>query len=139
MISFAVEGTPAPKGSMRAFRTKRGKVAVTHDNERTRLWEDAVAYHARRAMSYARRFLPYVGAMEVVLTFLLPRPKTVKCAHPTAKNDLDKLTRTVLDALTGIVWEDDGQVVKLTAMKAYADGIAPGVRVHVTEIQEVKP
>jgi hypothetical protein len=52
----------------------------------------------------------------------LPRPKSLKrtiTAH-LKKPDLDKLTRAVKDALTLVVWQDDSQVVQMTARKAYA-------------------
>lgn len=35
--------------------------------------------------------------------------------------DIDKLSRSILDALTGIVYEDDSQVVILNARKEYLD------------------
>jgi Holliday junction resolvase RusA-like endonuclease len=44
--------------------------------------------------------------------------------------DLDKLIRAILDALTGVVWRDDGQVVDIVASKVYAD--TPGVDVVIT-------
>jgi crossover junction endodeoxyribonuclease RusA len=41
--------------------------------------------------------------------------------------DIDKVCRAVLDALTGILYRDDAQVVALSAVKTYADGYgAPG-------------
>jgi len=49
----------------------------------------------------------------------------------TRPSDLDKLVRAVLDALTGIVWKDDAQVVALKATKV--QGVTPGVEVEATE------
>jgi Holliday junction resolvase RusA-like endonuclease len=46
--------------------------------------------------------------------------------YPTTKPDLDKLARAVLDALTGVYYLDDAQVVSLDLQKAYTHG-APGV------------
>lgn len=60
----------------------------------------------------------------MVLRFTLATPAT----RPP---DLDKLTRAVLDALTGIVWVDDRQVVALHSTKV--QGATPGVDVTVTE------
>lgn len=34
------------------------------------------------------------------------------------RGDLDNYVKTVLDALNGVAWPDDSQVVKITAIKA---------------------
>jgi crossover junction endodeoxyribonuclease RusA len=39
---------------------------------------------------------------------------------PTVAPDVDKLVRAVLDALTGVLYHDDAQVIQLHAFKAYA-------------------
>jgi hypothetical protein len=44
---------------------------------------------------------------------------------------LDKLIRAVLDGLTGVAYEDDQQVVRLTAQKAY--GETEGVYITMRE------
>lgn len=137
MISFTVEGVPAPKGSMRAFKTRRGKVAVTHDNERTRPWGQLVAWSARRAME---RRMPVSGPVAVCVAFYLPRPKSVKRPWPCVKPDVDKLQRALLDAMTSIVWVDDGQVVSVRAVKHYADGgNRPRAVVSVDELEDIEP
>jgi Holliday junction resolvase RusA-like endonuclease len=48
----------------------------------------------------------------------LARAGTVR---PTARNDVDNLAKTALDALNGLVWQDDGQIVTLSVSKWYAD------------------
>lgn len=52
---------------------------------------------------------------------------------PTKAPDLDKLVRSVGDALNGIVWRDDSQVATLVATKRYTVPEQPciGVRVRV--------
>jgi len=87
---------------------------------------------------------PWTGPVRVNLTFYLVRPKghfgtgrnatTLKPAaprYPIGTPDLDKLSRAILDALTGIVFRDDSQVHALDAMKLYADDHYPGVTVEV--------
>ena len=37
------------------------------------------------------------------------------------RNDLDKLVRSTLDALSGVAYLDDCQVIKVTASKEYAN------------------
>jgi Holliday junction resolvase RusA-like endonuclease len=41
--------------------------------------------------------------------------------HPTVKPDLTKLLRAVEDALTGVVWRDDSQIIHQVVNKEYAD------------------
>jgi Holliday junction resolvase RusA-like endonuclease len=77
------------------------------------------------------------------LTFTFCRPKshfttrkgvrTLKDSapsHKTGKPDCTKLARAVEDALTGIIWQDDSQVVELHVWKVWGDteGVHIGVR-----------
>ena len=141
-MRFRVYGLPQPKGSTRAFFVKKlGRAVITNDNPKTKGWEKTVGI-----VAVASGLLPEGtvagGPVEVGLTFFLPRPKGHSNAklrllpsapeRHTKKPDLDKLARAVLDALTGIVWRDDAQVVKLTCAKVFADGdILPGVTIEV--------
>ena len=63
------------------------------------------------------------GPVRCRLKFLLPRPKTVVRQRPTGRfdGDIDKHVRSVLDALTGIAYKDDSQVVEVSASKYYTD------------------
>lgn len=40
---------------------------------------------------------------------------------PTTKQDLDNVVKTVLDALNGIAYDDDSQVVEINAFKNFAE------------------
>jgi Holliday junction resolvase RusA-like endonuclease len=60
------------------------------------------------------------------------KPKTVNRQMPTVPPDLDKLIRAVLDGLTGVAYKDDGQVVRISAVKIYAQKI--GVQIGITEL-----
>jgi Holliday junction resolvase RusA-like endonuclease len=80
------------------------------------------------------------GPVEVEVTFFLERPATIsreKRPWPIKPPDLDKLVRS-LDSLTDAgVWDDDGQIVQLTAWKCYADTREPGAYVKVRAMSEV--
>ena len=76
------------------------------------------------------------GPVAVEVAFFLPRGKTVKRKQPAVKPDLDKLVRAVLDALTGYCYKDDGQVVRVVAVKEYADGQHTGCELIVRQMQE---
>ena len=50
---------------------------------------------------------------------------------PTTKPDGDNILKVVLDALNGLAYDDDRQVVKMCIIKAY--GVNPGLVVQVGE------
>jgi Holliday junction resolvase RusA-like endonuclease len=112
VIRFAVRGSPHTQGSMRALRTKSGRIVVIPDEpQMLRVWRKAVREAAKAAM---RGGEPWTGPIESSLEFVLHRPKKLppeRQGEPIVPPDLDKLERAVNDALTGTVFVDDAQVV----------------------------
>jgi crossover junction endodeoxyribonuclease RusA len=141
MITLHVLGTPAPKGSSRPmFNRKTGKAFTfaggSKQNEaKLQTWDGAVRAAAASAVGSVEA-PPFVEtALSVAITFRLARPgghwgkgrnagKLSPSAptHPRGKPDIDKLARSTLDSLTGIVF-DDSRIVALRIAKVYA---APG-------------
>ena len=71
--------------------------------------------------------------------FYLDRPSSVsmvKRPHPTVPPDLDKLLRAVGDSCSGVIYEDDSQVIRTLAWKVYADNREPGAFVRVNELSQ---
>lgn len=137
-VTFDVAGLPVPQGSLRSF-VRGGHAVTTHANGRNLdAWRIAVATEARAAATALLE-----GAVAVEVIFLLPRPaghtgarglRASAPPYPSGRPDLDKLARSVLDALTGTVIGDDGQVTDLVVRKRYADpGRQPGAAVSVWE------
>lgn len=79
-------------------------------------------------------FKPVSSAVKVELDFIMARPKSAKRAFPSVKPDLDKLIRAVLDGLTGVVYEDDSQVILIQSSKTY--GEKQGVWIGIEQIIE---
>lgn len=136
-LRFMAFGLPQPKGSARAFVPKGWtRAVVTSDNPKNKGWQQIVAGAAQTALEETGgRML--TGPISLVVDFFLPKPKStpksVK-AH-LKKPDLDKLVRSVKDALTKVAWEDDSQVVMVTATKMFAPaGYSPAARVEIFEI-----
>ena len=127
MITFEVVGTPVTQGSTKAFVAGK-RAIVTHDHREPLMnWRASIADQARLASGgrKAERGIP----VWVSVGFRLQRPQSApkRVIRPTTKPDVDKLARAALDALTGVVFADDSQVVSLTAMKRFAgDGEACG-------------
>jgi len=95
-------------------------------------WRSVVALAAKEAMLDVQDMSLIEGAVCVELLFQFVPGKTVKRKHMTTKPDIDKTSRAILDACTGVVWKDDSQVVELRARKTY--GLVDLVQVCVTEL-----
>ncbi len=151
-ISFFVPGIPKPGGSKRAIPLMRfGRPIlrpsgapifnVVEDCKGTANWRQSVAVFARQA--HAGK--PLTGPLSIACAFVMPRPKghfgsgrnagAVRATAPklpTVKPDATKLFRSTEDALSGILWVDDAQIVKQVVGKEYGD--QPGARIVLTQI-----
>jgi Holliday junction resolvase RusA-like endonuclease len=144
VIRFDVHGVPISQGSKTVGHSK-GRTWVRDDNDkRLRPWRSSVAAAAAEAMSHYRAVLLH-GPVRLDVEFRFPRPrghygtgrnadalKLSAPVHHTGTPDLDKLVRSIGDALTGIVLVDDSQIVHVSASKSYGQA---GATVTVEEIR----
>lgn len=80
--------------------------------------------------------------LEVSMKFIMPVPDSwskkkrsdAYGRYHMKKPDADNLVKGVFDSLNQIVWQDDNQVAKLSAIKVYGD--KPGIEVLITELAE---
>jgi Holliday junction resolvase RusA-like endonuclease len=137
MIQFRVDGLPQTKGSTKGFaipnkaRPGKHRVVITNDNTKNKGWAALVSAEAQKHRPKAL----ITGPVDLTLIFYLPIPKSLPKSKRTwhiKKPDLSKLTRSVEDALTGIVWRDDSQIMDSCQRKVYSD--TPGVNIIVQAI-----
>lgn len=132
-LRFVVEGTPIPQGSMKAFMNPKMKFPIlVSDNAKLKGWRKLVADLAHLAMRKQR--LVTIGKnvpVRLILDFYFEKEVSVKRLDKITKPDLDKLVRSLGDALTGIAYDDDAQVTELIARKMY--GSPARVEVEVQE------
>lgn len=108
---------------------------------KTKFTRKGWAYTPKEAINYIERlqwqirpYAPsavYMGPVEVDLTFFLPIPKaTSKVSRRMMNNgtifhiirpDLDNLAYTVTNAMKGIIYDDDSQIVSCRYRKFYGD------------------
>lgn len=141
-ISFTVPGIPAPGGSKKAFIPKGWSRAIITDaaGEKNREWKAAVAFAAYEAMKSQGETTLFSGPMEMEVIFYMPRTKAHFNSkgelrgdaplHHTNRPDVSKTTRSTEDAMTGVVWEDDSEVVQITARKLYGSPTGALIRVN---------
>jgi crossover junction endodeoxyribonuclease RusA len=126
-LVFRVYGVAQSMGSKRAFVPKGwNRPIVTDSNRNLKTWQQLVAQGASHALQQKPPDdrAPLTEGVRLTMAFYLPRPKQyqrrgVEPAHLKAP-DLDKLCRGLQDALTGVAWGDDSQVIELVARKDYA-------------------
>jgi Holliday junction resolvase RusA-like endonuclease len=132
-VSFTVYGDAKPGGSKKAFaHPSTGRIIVTEDSK-NKPWRQQVAGEGMRQF----KTLPPLfgdGPLAVEFTFYRPRPlshygsgrnvarlKDSAPAVPTTRPDVLKLARAVEDALTGVLWRDDSQIVDERLRKCWGE------------------
>jgi Holliday junction resolvase RusA-like endonuclease len=137
-IKFVVIGEPVAQGRPR-FSSKSGFVRA-YDPEKSRKYKD---YVRRVAQEYAPRE-PLQGQLQVEIDVYKSCLKSFskkkieqaenKELRPTTKPDVDNYAKGIKDALNGLVWRDDSQVVDLRVQKFYSK--SPRVEVRVKEMRK---
>ncbi len=125
-------GKPAGSGSKTAYRTPKGRMIVTPASKYQKPWQEAVKWSFLES-EYAK-MKPWIGPLDVKIDFCFVRPnnhfgtgknagllKSSAPSYPAKRPDVDKLARSTLDGLTGLVMIDDSQIVVLTVRKIYSD------------------
>ena len=120
--SFFVNGKAVPQGSLKFINGH----AIHVRAQDLALWRADIARIARTVINE-----PAEEGVEIYLTFNVRKPKTVNRNEPFIRPDIDKLARAVLDGLSGVAYKDDEQVVKLTAIKQYAE--TEGVQIRFVD------
>lgn len=129
---FEIEGDPVGKG--RPKFSSRGGFARAYTPKKT------IDYEKKVIECYTGE--KFEGALRVEITAYYPIPKAtskknrekmlkgeIKCEK---KPDIDNIAKIILDALNGIAYEDDKQVVSLLVNKMY--GEVPKVAVSLQNL-----
>ncbi len=143
-LSFIVYGNPEPRGSKTAGIGKGGRRFMRDSNPKSYPWMRDVAQAAALAMFKVHIDSSlFRGPLRVDVDFYLPRPKghfgtgknagKVKASAPSrpiVAPDKGKLERGTLDALEGIVYANDAQVVEGDSRKFYGEPARCEIRVY---------
>lgn len=136
MIRLTIPGEPVAQGRPRFSR--RGKYVSTYDPPKSRGYKEYIKQIARQELhiepltgSIRINVKVYIGIQKAG-SKLTRRKKQDGIIRPTVKPDTDNYYKAVSDALTGILWEDDNQIVEIHVGKWYSD--QPRVEIEVEEI-----
>lgn len=136
-VSFVVPGEPVGKGRPRIGRV--GNHARMFTPAKTVNYEGLIALAAQTAMQ-GRELITNPVLVEMHMLLSIPQSMSKKRKalaeagqlFPTKKPDMDNVIKAIYDALNGVVWKDDVQVVDAIVSKRY--GTSPGVRVRVVPL-----
>ena len=125
-IDFTVYGQAIPMARPRVCHTVAG--VRTFNPASSTAWKQCVAL---QSLEHRPSEL-MEGPLELELTFHLMRPKSKprRVKLPDCKPDLDNLEKAVMDALEGLFYRNDSQIVSKTARKVYGDPPRVDVRIR---------
>jgi Holliday junction resolvase RusA-like endonuclease len=135
-ISFIVYGEPVAQGRPRFAR--RGNFVKTYDPQKSAEYKDtvySVAIQNRPPELLQGALAVTIGCYRSIpASFSKRRTELAEAGEilPLTKPDVDNYAKGIKDALKGVIWRDDSQVVKLTVTKRYSK--TPRVEVTVREL-----
>jgi crossover junction endodeoxyribonuclease RusA len=126
LVQLDVAGEPKTQGSKRAFivagKDGRAHANIVDDKSAPlKTWRTAIATEARNEMD-GRAPIPAGRPVELRVTFYLRKPLSAPKTRRTwpvgaRSGDVDKLLRAVFDALRGVAYTDDSQVVLVSQLR----------------------
>lgn len=135
-LFFTFEIEPVPQ--LRPRVSSRGGYVRVYDPPKVKQFKSLLRSLA--VNQYSRP--PLLGPLSVSLTFYRPVQKSISQTErerrltnqskPVVKPDTDNYIKSTLDALNGVLWHDDAQIVKIEAEKKYSDH--PRITVNVKPV-----
>lgn len=124
-----------PQGKGRPRFTKRGNFVGTYTPKETLSYENLIKVEYRE--QGGEFFKDKELTCEIYAYFKIPKATSKiktklmeeKEIRPTKKPDVDNIAKIVLDALNGIAYKDDTQVVNLIVRKYYSN--RPRIEINI--------
>ena len=118
-------------------RPRIGRYGNVYTPQKTKDYEELIRQEYIRNFGERRTNAPV--SIEIIAYFEIPKSWSKKkkeqaclgIIKPTTKPDIDNITKTILDALNGVAYEDDKQVVYCSILKWYS--IEPKVAINIRE------
>jgi Holliday junction resolvase RusA-like endonuclease len=140
MIQFTVYGEPVAQGRPRATNIN-GHIRM-YDPKKSRDFKDYV----RLVASEHRPEKLLEGPISLVVKVYKPTLKSFskkkKAAaeagqlRPTSKPDVSNYLKLIEDALTGVIWKDDSQIIDCSISKYYSE--TPRTEIQIKEMDVIE-
>lgn len=127
-VRFSVPGKPQGKARARTVHRADNGRSISYTPDNTVLYENFIK---DQFLNHSKGFYMERGkpvAIRIVARFLPPKSASKKRKLdmlegrelPLKKPDMDNIVKVVSDALNGVAYHDDAQIVYVTAKKAYS-------------------
>lgn len=137
-MQFTVNAPPQGKARARTFYNKRMGKMQSVTPEKTKSYEDLIrwSYKAAGGQYFGEKTL----SVDIMAYYAIPKSFSKKkreeaendYIYPTTKPDCDNIAKVVLDALNGVAYYDDKQVVCLSVNKFY--GASGYLQIDISEM-----
>lgn len=133
ILEFEINTKPVPQARPRFFVRYSGLKYIigAYDPERCKAFKEAIAWHAKIITIEKGLKEPVKNPVIMSLTFQMGERRKEK--FHTGKPDIDNLAKAVKDALKGIIYCDDCQIVETHLKKTYGK---PCVKVRMVLMEE---
>ena len=127
-LAFEINIKPVPQARPRFYVKNYGnkRFVGAYDPKQCKVFKETIAWHAKVAAMQNGLKEPIRGAIALSLTFQMGENK--KERFHTKRPDIDNLAKSVKDALKGIIYHDDSQIVEAHLFKKYGKHL---VRVEI--------
>lgn len=138
MISLTIYGDPVPAGRPRFTR-----MGHAYDPKKSRDYKQIVALEAKK--QYRGPLIEDVPLEVYIAAYRENQKQTSKIERvrrehkqsvPLKKPDTDNYVKSILDALTGVIWKDDNIIYHIDAYKFYSE--TPRIEVVIRKKQTTK-
>jgi Holliday junction resolvase RusA-like endonuclease len=117
LIKIYIPERPVAKQSFRYTKT-----GIRYQTKEVKEWQKLVAEYAKEAWHEP----PIKTRLQAEITYYLPRNYA----------DMDNLSKAILDALQKVIYHNDNQIYKLSAIKVVDKNITPGVLIKIDHYKE---
>lgn len=142
-VTFHVPGRPQGKARARTFYSPAAGKSISVTPDKTVLYENLIKGQYIQAAEGMYMESGTSVALRIVARFLPPKSKSKKVQSqmlegkilPLKKPDMDNIVKVVADALNGVAYRDDTQIVLVVAKKAYSamEGLDITVEEYISE------
>lgn len=130
LVTFFRPGIAVPQNNLKVGRHGQ----LYHGNSGLTPWRAGLTYSAQLALPDDWELYP--DAVELYAVYFYARPKSNKSKFKVTVPDVGNLDKSLEDALSGVVYVDDKQIVHHSTWKKWVDldNEEPGVLVRVVAL-----